>query len=207
MQTWPPQPGISRPMIRDRWYDQQTSGVYNALGGGVIATNTLYTLIPFTNWNLSSVSYKAIGFDVDASPATDLDMLLGIYRDDNGQPTTKIVEVSHTILAATPVGGVEIPLTLTLPSGVYWILYCFDNNPVTGVRIMGWDPGTVAEGFSMLGTADTEGVTSVPKHWGWVESGLTHAFPASLPDTMIGIPLAPSAGPTDRLLRMCLQVA
>ena len=199
--SWPPDTAVAFPMVSERWYDQSTAGVYDPSSNTPIPPGINYTLLPFNNWSLRRVLYRRIGFDVDTAPSSDVDILIGIYADDNGQPTKKLAEVSLTQSAATPTGPVEIPLQVSLESGLHWLCVAWDNSAVTGMRVMGWDSGAATEGFSLLGDDSPAGSTTIPKRWGWLSAPVI-VFPASLPDTMVGVTLTP----TDRIPRICLQV-
>jgi hypothetical protein len=187
-------------MIPGRWYDQSTAGVYDPTSNLPIPAGIVYTIVPFNNWSLRNTLYRRLGFDVDTAPSSDINMHFGIYTDNNGEPTTKIAEVSHTQAAATPTGPVEILLDVTIPPGLHWLCVIFDNSTATGMRVGGWDPGSATEGFSLLGDDSPAGSTSIPKRWGWA-SGPLLVFPPSLPDDFAAISLTP----TDRIPRICLQ--
>jgi len=188
-------------MIRARWYDQSTAGVYDPASNTPIPIGIRYVLAPFNNWSSRNILYRRIGFDVDTAPSSDIDMHFAIYADDNGQPTRKLAEVSHTQAAATPTGPVEIDLGAVIPPGLHWLCVVWDNSASTGMRVGGWDSGSATEGFSLLGDDSPAGSTSIPKRWGWW-SGLIVAFPPSLPNNLSAITLTP----TDRVPRICLQV-
>ncbi len=198
--SWPPATGIAFPMVSERWYDQSTAGIYDPSSNVPIPANSSYVLVPFNNWSLKKVLYRSIGFDIDSAPTSDVEMIIGIYADENGQPTKKLIEVTHTQSAASPTGPVQLPLQYALEAGLHWICICFNNAALTNMRMMGWDSGAATEGFSLLGDDSPQGSTTIPKRWGWTSGPVP--FPATLPETMVGTPLLP----TDRVVRVCLQV-
>jgi len=197
----PPQGGgsITRPMVSGRWYDQQTAGVYNPGANVPVSGTPLYMFVPFVQWRLQPVNFAQIGLDVDSVPTSDVNIRLGIYSDENGQPNQLLKELEITVAATDPTGPLEFPFVVTLSPGVYWI--CFINNAANSLRLNGWDSGAATEGYSMLGDNSPAGATSIPKRWGW---SLPGAYPiVSLPTSFLSTAL----NVTDRIVRLCLQVA
>lgn len=196
---WPPPTEITRPMVSDRWYDQQTAGIYDPTANLPMFTTPLYVFCPFIQWNLSHVNFAKIGFDIDAAPTLDVNIFLGLYSDINGQPAQKLKELEVTVLAADPAGPLEFPFEITLKPALYW--FCFINETASGIRLNGWDGGSATEGFSLLGDDSPEGTSSIPKQWGW-RSPVLVVYPATLPDSFATTVL----NVNDRIPRLCLQV-
>jgi hypothetical protein len=195
MRGYPLPAGISWPMVSGRWYDQQTSGIYNP-GTSSYGTGRVW-FVPFTNWSQSRALFSRLGMDLDANAGPDVTANLAVYRNDNGVPTTKIME-TQLILPNGGSGTPQIDITLMLPPGLYWLALTLDGT----VDLGDWDTGASAEGFSLLGDSNPAGSQSIPKAWGYM---LPFPF-APLPDNASVFSFAGQAFNTAAAPRICLQV-
>jgi len=162
MQTWPPKLSVSYPMVSGRWYDQNTSGVAN-VGTFTRDTGEIW-FVPFTNWSLATQTYTQIAVDLDNNATgADVSAHVGIYRDSNGVPTTKLTDGLLTLpngASGTPQAAINQPLQ----TGLYWLAITVSDTVTLG----GWDAGSAAQGFGLLGDSNAAATASnIPKFWGW----------------------------------------
>jgi hypothetical protein len=132
-----------------RFYAGETLSPATAAGTLAIAADTMYVM-PFTArqqqlWTKIGCTVTTAGAGVFA--------YLGVYRMENGIPTTKVLDAGAVGLTTT--GTKEITISQPLPSGTYALILLAN---ASGATVRAGTPSDIAlatVGCSAVGTADT----------------------------------------------------
>lgn len=132
-----------------RFYAGETLSPATAAGTLAVAANIMYVM-PFTV--RQHQLWTKIGCTVTTA-GTGVFAYLGIYRMENGIPTTKVLDAGAVGLTTT--GTKEITISQPLPSGTYALILLAN---ASGATVRAGTPSDIALatiGCSAVGTADT----------------------------------------------------
>ena len=210
MLSWPPKPRL--PFVRSRWYDSQTLGCYDTVGGVTVnpapgsATTGIF-LAPFKQWANSRVTFNSMGADL-SSGASPVNVRFAIYSDSNGTPqrllgktATVVIPASSTVLVDEPLGS-----PLILEPGNYWLAFLSE----TRIQTRGWASGTGStreEGFNITGFDNPLSTGQLIKLWFWLVDQPPASVWTDFPDLLVNLPTGSQLKLEDQSPRITIKAA
>lgn len=171
------------PAVTGTYYTTTAYGTATTANAALVA-NRLHATPFFVR---KTMTFDRIGISVTTGTGVGTDRArLGIYRDNNGVPGTRVLDAGEVDVSA--IANVEITISQQLTPGWYWVTIVSNAAPTikmmtaTGnaiLPIMGWNSLGMSNKVSYLYTAlaYTPGVTTLPDPFGAITQALALNIP------------------------------